>query len=508
MKLRDLIEGIALGNDPRTKELLSENPEIHGICFDSRKAQTGTLFIAIPGFVVDGKKFLAKAFAAGATLAVVDSREGVPEEFQRSCLVVPNPRRALATIAANFFKRPTRELLLIGVTGTNGKTSCAHLLASILSAAGHVTALMGTVERSYPGRREPSEHTTQESLEIQAFLRDARSAGATAAVIEVSSHALSLDRVAECEFDAALFTNLEPDHQDFYNGMEPYYLAKRSLFEGINPKTSPKKMIGIVNEMDPYGQRLLKEAQIPCFGFGEKGSDYSLSRLESSGSAIVGVIDRKPALEIPIYSRLAATRFNLANVAACVALAHKIGIPIPAISAGVSALAEIPGRLTRVPTNSRVQVYVDFAHSGPKLRSVLQALRDIARGRLIAVFGAGGDKDPLRRTRMGEAAADLADITVVTTDNPRSEDPAKIIAAIEHAWHAQQKLNSRPTKIIVEPDRERAIRLALQMAEGDDIVCIAGKGHEQGQIVKDKVFPFDDAEVASRCLEEFAKCSP
>jgi UDP-N-acetylmuramoyl-L-alanyl-D-glutamate--2,6-diaminopimelate ligase len=367
---------------------------------------------------------------------------------------------------------------------------------------------MGTVERSYPGRREASEHTTQESLEIQHFLRDARNAGATAAVIEVSSHALSLDRVAECDFDGALFTNLEPDHQDFYAGMEPYFLAKRRLFEGYNPPVSKKKMIAVVNEDDSYGKRILAEGKIFSLGFSEKKAAYSYSALQSEGAAVVGTVNSIEGKAIPIHSRLAATRFNLANIAGCVALAHALKIPKLAISRGVSNLEEIPGRLTRVPTRSGVQVYVDFAHSGPKLRSVLQALRDIARGRLITVFGAGGDKDPLRRTRMGEAAADLADHTFITTDNPRSEDPLKIIEAIESAWRNRQNETARAANLIVEPDREQAIRLALQMASGDDIVCIAGKGHEQGQIVKDQVFPFDDVEVATRCLEELEKCLP
>jgi UDP-N-acetylmuramoyl-L-alanyl-D-glutamate--2,6-diaminopimelate ligase len=267
-------------------------------------------------------------------------------------------------------------------------------------------------------------------------------------------------------------------------------------------------MIAVVNEDDSYGKRILAEGKIFSLGFSEKKAAYSYSALQSEGAAVVGTVNSIEGKAIPIHSRLAATRFNLANIAGCVALAHALKIPKLAISRGVSNLEEIPGRLTRVPTRSGVQVYVDFAHSGPKLRSVLQALRDIARGRLITVFGAGGDKDPLRRTRMGEAAADLADHTFITTDNPRSEDPLKIIEAIESAWRNRQNETARAANLIVEPDREQAIRLALQMASGDDIVCIAGKGHEQGQIVKDQVFPFDDVEVATRCLEELEKCLP
>lgn len=506
MKLQRLLIRECLAG-PDLPAIWARDPEISGLAFDSRRVRQNGLFFAIKGFVTDGKKFLKDAFAKGAAAAAVDSLEGVPAEFADRCVPVRDPRRELARASAEFFGHPTRELVLYGVTGTNGKTSCAYILAAILRAAGHSVALMGTVARSYPGRSEAAEHTTQESLEIQQFLREARGAGATAAVIEVSSHALSLDRVADCEFDACLFTNLEPDHQDFYKGMEPYYEAKRKLFLGYNGPASRKRCIGAANADDPYGVRLLREARVPMVSFGIGMADYRWHGLRADADAIRGAIELASGRKIAVESRLAPTRFNLANVAACVALAHAAGLPEAAIVAGIRDMDGVPGRLTRVQTTLGFAVYVDFAHSGPKLRSVLTALKEICRGKLIAVFGAGGDKDPLRRTTMGEAAADLADATFVTTDNPRSEDPQQIIAAIVAAWKARAERNGRAGTLVVEADRAQAIRQALASARAGDIVCIAGKGHEQGQIVKDKVFPFDDGQTAAQILRELELCS-
>lgn len=502
MKLHDVMAGAAGAAAMKSAEIWLENPEIASITLDSRKAKHGALFFAIRGFLVDGRNFLSDAFSRGAAAAVVDSLDGIEPKFRARCLLVHDARIELARASATFFNHPTRNLLVFGVTGTNGKTSCSHILASILRAAGHTPALMGTVERSYLGRRELSDHTTQESVEIQHFLSDALKAGATAAVIEVSSHALSLSRVLECEFDAVLFNNLDMDHQDFYSGIEPYYEAKRLLFTSFNSANSKKKLIGVSNVDDRYGRRLVDEAKIPVFTFGMRDAQYSARDLQIGAAGIDGDISTPDAGKITVHSRLAPTRFNRYNITACAALAHAAGISAQAISKGIVDLSEVPGRLTRVPNTLGFSVFVDFAHSGPKLHSVLAALKEICAGKLIAVFGAGGDKDPLRRVKMGEAAAELADITVVTTDNPRSEDPDKIISAIVTSWNAHAAKISSPGILHVESDRARAIAKALQMAHKDDIVCIAGKGHEEGQIVKDKVFPFNDAAVAAQVVRE------
>ncbi len=506
MKLHDIFHTIEIKRHSHDWE---SNPSINALSFHSKKVKKGGLFFAIRGYEVDGHDFLTQAFKNGASLAVVEELEKVDKAYQSECIVVENSRKVLAYASANFFRHPTRELTLVGVTGTNGKTSCVHILDSIFKAAGHITALMGTVQSSYLDYVHLSDHTTRESLEIQSFLRKAVDSGVDMAIMEISSHALSLFRVNACEFDAVLFTNLDLDHQDFYKGIEPYFQAKLELFTKFNEPfdgvPSKKNIVGISNFDDTYGRRVLKEANIPMKSFSffrsDDGIHYGVSQWKMDTSGMEGVINRDDGSQIKVKSALTTT-FNSMNILASAATASVMGVSNSHVSQGIEDTKELPGRLLKVPTTLPYDVFIDFAHSGTALYSVLKELRAICVGKLIAVFGAGGDKDPLRRVLMGEASAKFANIAIITTDNPRREDPQEIIEAITTSWRAYARKNKLQGELIVEADREQAIRRAIFLAKEKDVICIAGKGHERVQIVGDKLIPFDDREVAEKALRE------
>jgi UDP-N-acetylmuramoyl-L-alanyl-D-glutamate--2,6-diaminopimelate ligase len=406
---------------------------------------------------------------------------------------VPDVRAAMADAAVVFYDHPASRLKLFGITGTKGKTSTAYLLESILRAGGEKTAVLGTVECRHPGRSYPSHHTTLEAIDLQRFLAEAIEHGATAAVMEVSSHALSLDRVRGCVFDGVAFTNLSPDHMDFYKEMGPYYEAKRMLFE---PRYRKPGGVAAANADDEYGRRLMAECPGPWIAYGHANGDFRVAeaKVEERGATVTLESARFGRLKLD--SQLGGA-FSFLNIAAAAALALGAGIPAAAVQKGVAALNGVPGRLERVPTTLPISVFVDFAHTGLALENVLRALRPVCRGRLFVLFGAGGDKDPARRTTQGRISAELADFSVITSDNPRSEDPLKIIAAIEAAHRAAGGKN-----FLVEPDRRAAIRAALTQAKAGDVFCLAGKGHETGQIVGDQVFPFDDRVEAAAVLRE------
>lgn len=497
MKLQKMLEKVDLGSPQAA--IWKADPEISGLAYDSRKIQKGNLFFAVPGFKADGNAFANQALEAGAAGAVVSKLDAVEAKWRDRCLVASQPRRALAQASCNFYGHPSRALRVVGVTGTKGKTSSAFLLESILKARGARTALIGTVTCRHPGREFHSERTTMESLELQQFLREAVDAGADSLVMEVSSHALSLDRVFGVAFDAVLFTNLSEDHLDFYGSMEPYYEAKRLLFTQYNLPKNGVYPVGAANADDAYGRRLLKEANVKMVSYGRGTADYSGQQLTSKSSGIQGEVKFPSGEELALKSALSG-EFNVSNILGAVALSHAWGIAPEPIQRGIEQLKEIDGRMQRVPTSLPFHVFVDFAHMGHALENVLRSLRPICKGRLIVVFGAGGDRDPSRRTQLGSTAAKLADFSVITSDNPRTEDPLKIIRAIEDAYIA-----ARPDAdgtFLVEPDRRGAIEKALRMAADGDVICIAGKGHETGQIIGTKEYPFDDREEAGKVLRQ------
>jgi UDP-N-acetylmuramoyl-L-alanyl-D-glutamate--2,6-diaminopimelate ligase len=447
--------------------------EIAELAYDSRKAGPGTLFFCVPGDKVDGHDFVAQVVEAGAAALVVE-RElevDVPQ------VVVADARAAMAPLAARFWGDPTAELRVVGVTGTNGKTTTVFLVREILEAAGIQSGLLGTVKQVVGGVEEAVERTTPEAIDLQATFRRMLEAGDRACAMEVSSHAMVLHRADAIHFEAALFTNLTQDHLDFHAGMEDYFEAKRMLF-AAEPGTR------IVNVDDPYGRRLAEE--FDCVTFSAEGADADYTARDVSfdaGGAAFRIDDLQLRTGLPGH-------FNVANASGAFAVARALGVEPEMAAAGLARAGRVPGRFEPIDEGQGFAVLVDYAHTPDSLENVLRAARRLTAGRLIAVFGAGGDRDRDKRPKMGRAGAELADLTVITSDNPRSEDPAAIVAEVAAGAAGAPELE------VVE-DRRAAIALALGRAARGDTVVIAGKGHEQGQEFEGgRRIPFDDRDVA------------
>ena len=465
----------------------AEDLSIGGLAYDSRLVQPGHLFFCVPGTVSDGHDFAPAAVAAGAAALCVERplHAGVPE------IVVRDARRAMGRIAAHFHGRPGDDLLLLGVTGTNGKTTTTFLLESILRAAGLETGLIGTIETRVAGRRKPGVRTTPESLDLQALLAEMRAAGVRAVAMEVTSHALVMHRVESLRFKVAAFTNLSQDHLDFHAGMEDYFAAKRSLF------TSALSERGVSNIDDPYGSRLLDESEIPCIGFGS--DDRAVVRAVDVRSGPWGsefVIEIDSVGEIKVATSLVG-HFNIANCLAAAGAAYQAGFDLATIQGGIEQVRSIPGRFEAIDAGQPFTVVVDYAHTPDSLDNVLRGARALAgANRVVCTFGCGGDRDRGKRPLMGAVAAQLADVVVVTSDNPRSEDPHAIIDSILEGVLAERP--DGPDAVLA--DRHEAIDRVLALARPGDVVVIAGKGHETGQEFADRTIPFDDRDVARTAL--------
>jgi UDP-N-acetylmuramoyl-L-alanyl-D-glutamate--2,6-diaminopimelate ligase len=479
MTLRDL-----MGND-------APDVEVSGLAYSSRSVVPGTLFFCVPGFRADGHDFAPDAVARGA-VALVCQRPlglGVPE------VLVDDVRAAMGPAAARFFGDPTAELQVVGVTGTNGKTTTAFLVRHLLEAGGRQTGLLGTVKRVVGGVEEEVERTTPEAIDLQATFRAMLDGGDAACAMEVSSHALELGRVAGIRFACRIFTNLTQDHLDFHETMEAYFAAKRRLFE--------ERGLSVVNVDAEYGRRIAAEVECVTFavcasgGLGPRRSDrfwrdadYRAREVEFDlmGSRFVC---ETPDGELELGSPLPGL-FNVQNVLGAVAAARSLGVPAEAIAAALPGFGRVPGRFEPVDEGQDFGVLVDYAHTPEALENVLVAAREVTRGRLHVVFGAGGDRDRGKRPLMGEAARRLADRVLVTSDNPRSEEPESIVDAImEGAGPGAER----------ETDRRRAIALAIDTAQPGDVVVIAGKGHEQGQEFENgRKEPFDDVTEARAAL--------
>jgi UDP-N-acetylmuramoyl-L-alanyl-D-glutamate--2,6-diaminopimelate ligase len=440
----------------------------------------GTLFFCVPGEKVDGHEFAAGAVEAGAVGLVVEREL----ELDVAQVVVPDARAAMAPVAARFFGDPSSELRVVGVTGTNGKTTTAFLIREVLEGAGIRCGLLGTVRQVVGGAEEEVERTTPEAIDLQATFRRMLEAGDEACVMEVSSHALELHRCDAIHFELALFTNLTQDHLDFHGDMESYFRAKRRLFE-LGPRTA------IVNADDPYGRRLAEEFK--CVTFSAAGAEADLAASETtfdaSGSSLTATW-RLTGGEVKVRTGLPGD-FNVANALAALGAGVALGVE-PRVAAEALGRAErVPGRFEPVDEGQGFAVLVDYAHTPDSLENVLRAARRLTSGRLIAVFGAGGDRDRGKRPKMGRAGAELADLAIVTSDNPRSEDPEAILAEVLAG------AESGPAEVEAEVDRRAAIALALARARAGDTVVIAGKGHEQGQeFAAGRRLPFDDRQVA------------
>jgi len=432
------------------------------------------LFFCVPGEKVDGHEFAAGAVEAGAVALVVEHE--LPE-LDVAQVVVPDARAAMAPLAARFFGDPTKELWVAGITGTNGKTTTAFLLRQILESAGVRCGLLGTVKQVVGGVEEEVERTTPEAVDLQRTFRRMLDGGDAACAMEVSSHALTLHRADSIGFDVALFTNLTQDHLDFHADMEDYFAAKRLLFES-GPRTA------IVNVDDPYGRRLAEE--FACVTFSAEGADANLS----AGDVAIGPLGSEFTVDgIRVRMRLPG-HFNVANALGAFAAAVAMGIDAEVAAAGLSAAKAPPGRFEPIDEGQAFSVLVDYAHTPDSLENVLLAVREMTSGRVISVFGAGGDRDRDKRPKMGRAGAALSELAVITSDNPRSEFPDAIVAEVSEGAEDGGEVE-------LEVDRREAIALALGEARPGDAVVIAGKGHEQGQEFEDgRKVPFDDREVA------------
>jgi UDP-N-acetylmuramoyl-L-alanyl-D-glutamate--2,6-diaminopimelate ligase len=449
--------------------------DVANLAYDSRKAGPGTLFFCVVGEKRDGHEFAGRVVEAGAVALVVERELDVTVPQ----VVVPSARAAMAPFAAAFWGDPTAELKLVGVTGTNGKTTTAYLAREILEAAGIQTGLLGTVKQVVGGEEEPVERTTPEGIDLQETFRRMIEGGDKACAMEVSSHAMVLHRADAIHFDAAVFTNLTQDHLDFHSDMEDYFAAKRLLFEA-------EPGVRIVNVDDPYGRRLAEE--FDCLTFSAEGADADYRAIDVEFDAGGATFTVKGMAEIRTGM---PGHFNVANALGAFAAATALGVEPDAAARGLAAAARVPGRFEPIDEGQGFAVLVDYAHTPDSIENVLRASRRLTDGKLIAVFGAGGDRDKAKRPLMGRAGGVLADLAVVTSDNPRSEDPEAIVAEVAAGAREGE------AELIVEVDRHAAIALALGRARPGDTVVIAGKGHEQGQEFEGgRKIPFDDREVA------------
>ncbi len=473
MRLEQLdaaLEGSRVLGDPAV--------EVTDLAYDSRRVGPGTLFFCVPGAKADGHDFGPRAVADGAAALVVERelQVGAPQ------LLVGDARAAMAPLAARFEGDPTARLRTVGVTGTNGKTTTAFLVREILEAAGTPTGLLGTVKQVVAGAEEEVERTTPEAIDLQRTFRRMLDGGDRACAMEVSSHAMSLHRADAIHWEVALFTNLTQDHLDFHADMEDYFQAKRKLFEA-GPGTA------IVNVDDPYGRRLAEEFECVTFSAEGAAADYSASEVSfDAGGASFRVGELELRTGLPGH-------FNVANALGAFAVARALGVAPEVAAAGLARAARVPGRFEPIDEGQGFAVLVDYAHTPDSLENVLRAARRLTAGRLIAVFGAGGDRDRDKRPKMGRAGVELSDLAVITSDNPRSEDPAAIVAEVAGGNAGEG--------VEIEVDRRAAIALALRQAAAGDTVVIAGKGHEQGQEFEDgRKVPFDDRDVAREELRK------
>jgi UDP-N-acetylmuramoyl-L-alanyl-D-glutamate--2,6-diaminopimelate ligase len=500
MTLRDLLAAASI--EPKAP---IDDAEVEALAYRSESVTEWTLFFCVPGFTADGHDFAPEAVERGAGALVCERplRLGVPN------VIVEDVRVAMAPLASAFHGNPTEELSVVGITGTNGKTTTAFLVRHLLECAGIQTGLLGTIWSVVGGRQDEVVRTTPEAIDLQRTFREMLDAGDTACVIEVSSHALELHRADAIAFDCAVFTNLTQDHLDFHGTLEDYFGAKRRLFV---PHTSTHPRVPVVNVDDRWGARIAEElaeaghGDLVTFGI-DSDADLRARHVRSSASGTTFTCVRngeQAAVKLPLPGH-----FNVSNALGAIAAAGALGVGVGDAAASLASAPSVPGRLEPVQEGQRFSVLVDYAHTPDSLENVLAASRELlgqaGTGRLLCVFGAGGDRDRDKRPLMGDAARRLADHVIVTSDNPRSEDPHAIIAAIVEGAESAEKAGAR-SKLEIEPDRRAAIERAVAIAGDGDIVLIAGKGHEQGQEFEDgRKVPFDDREVAREALRALAR---
>jgi len=490
MELGELIRASGVAAEPRGDATV----EIRDLAYDSRRVSDGTLFFCFAGEKTDGHDFAPGAVEAGAAGLIVER----PLDLEVPQVQVEDARAAMAPIAATFNGDPTSELTVIGITGTNGKTTTAFLVRHLLEASGRRCGLLGTVRQVVGGEIEEVERTTPEAIDLQRTFNRMLEAGDDACAMEVSSHALVLHRADSIDFAVKVFTNLSQDHLDFHADMEDYFRAKASLF--MPP------VIGVVNIDDRYGRRLAAEAPVPVTTFSPSArdeADWCAADVRSGADGSTFRLIGPGGIEADVSVGLAGV-FNVANAVGALVALVEAGIRLEDAVAGVAACPGVPGRLERVSAAGLgVTAFVDYSHKPGAVEAVLRSLRPVTQGNLIIVLGCGGDRDKAKRPMMGAAAASLADVAILTSDNPRSEDPLAILAAMLGGVLSVPR--AQRARVIIEPDRAAAIGQAVALAAPGDVVVVAGKGHETGQYVAGAVLPFDDRQVTAEALERQAK---
>jgi UDP-N-acetylmuramoyl-L-alanyl-D-glutamate--2,6-diaminopimelate ligase len=489
MKLDEILDGVS-----RVSTFGDLSHEITSLTVDSRAVQDGSLFAAIRGDKVDGHDYIDRAREAGASAIMAE--KDVPQLYRGTWLTVPDSRKGIAGAADAYYGRPSDALTICGITGTNGKTTTAFLLHHLITAAKGRCGLIGTVQYDTGHGPEPSSHTTPDWINLQRLLSEMRANGCSGVAMEVSSHALQQHRVHGIRFDAAVFTNLTQDHLDYHLTMEDYFMAKASFFEHLTLQGGPKKPAAVINSEDIYGRRLIEmyagKLNIVKFGMGLsndfRATDIQMTmqgtqfKLEARGRSFI--------VRLPLIGR-----FNVYNALQALTAMWAMGFNLRETIANIARAPQIPGRMQNVAENKPFRVFVDYAHTPDALDNALRTLRDLGPRRIVTVFGCGGDRDRTKRPKMASVSESYSGWTIITSDNPRSEDPEAILAEVRSGMRGDNH------ECIV--DRREAIAKAISMARGGDIVLIAGKGHEQGQIFANATLPFDDVQVARQVLREW-----
>ena len=486
-KLRQLLKEVDM-----VESVGNLDVEVNGIEYNSQNVNGGSIFVAIKGFQQDGAEFIEEAVKKGAVGVVLEEGAAMLDrigDMTAGVAVVKNSRKALAALSADFFGHPSRELEVIGITGTNGKTTIAYLVESILQSAGRKTGVIGTINYRFGGKVKPAMQTTPESLDLQKMLREMVDNKINNCILEVSSHSLTLDRVYKTDFAVGVFTNLTQDHLDFHHTKENYFKAKERLFLEYNLKKA------VINIDDHYGEMISKKtsAKTITISINEKG-DIQARDIETSINGIKFTA-KTPEGEVQIVSGLMG-RHNVYNILCAIGTAIALDISLEEIKKGIGVLQNIPGRFEKIDEGQDFTVVVDYAHTDDALKNVLTAARELTGRKLISVFGCGGNRDKDKRPKMGKIAGEYSDYTIITSDNPRNEEPVSIAAEIEQG--IKQVVDSR--KYCVVLDRKKAIEQAINLAKKGDFVVIAGKGHENYQLFKDQRIHFDDCEAARELI--------
>jgi UDP-N-acetylmuramoyl-L-alanyl-D-glutamate--2,6-diaminopimelate ligase len=507
MELKRLIEGVEvkkIAGDPLR--------EVEGIAYHTKQIGKGFLFAAIRGLEVDGHQFIEEAVQRGAGAVVSEEEREVSD---RTLILVPNSRQALAKISSNFYGNPSSRLKLIGITGTNGKTTTTYLLESIFRKVGCDVGVIGTINYRFGQKTTPAPNTTPESLDLQRILWEMVKEGTSHVIMEVSSHGLDLDRVFGCQFDGVVFTNLTSEHLDYHKTLQKYFESKKKLFSDYLVESRKKRRFAVTNHDDPRGEKMVEGIDLPVIRYGLSPScDITADQVTSSFEGLSCRV-RTPRGDLSIRSKLIGD-FNVYNILAAVSVGIGMDVPLENLKEGVEGLEGVSGRFEKMENTRGLHIIVDYAHTHDALERVLLGLKGILengtqnRGKMITVFGCGGDRDRTKRPLMGEVAGKYSDLAILTSDNPRTEDPLAILEEVEKGleslplkeWHPDEIELWRSKKGYLKvPDRREAIRMAIRLAQPSDTVLIAGKGHEDYQIVGKKRFPFDDRIEAQKALE-------